>query len=328
MSRDEKTTSKSGEPACPRVLTSASIKELAYELGADTVGITESAPVRVKDKFLAWLKEGFAGEMSYLGRYQGKRFDPLNLLPGAKSIIVVGVNYFPTLDDSARKKSPFKVAKYAWGTDYHYVIRRLLRRLRTQLRAIEPRLNGRICVDTAPFLDKYWAQKAGLGWQGKHTNLVSRQFGSWLLIGSLIIDVVVDKYDKPQTNHCGKCTACVDSCPTGAIFEPYRINATRCISYWTIESKAAKIPDEIIAKLNNWVFGCDICLDICPFNRFEKPCREKAFRRGEENDLIETGNAAGLSENEFAKKFSRSPIKRPGLSGIKRNIAASSGDHQ
>jgi epoxyqueuosine reductase len=304
------------------MLSSDDIKKTAVDLGADAVGIAKAGPVAAKDKFLGWLYKGYAGEMDYLKRNLDLRFDPGRLLPKARSVIVIGLNYRPTPDDLAQEQSPYKAAWYGWGEDYHDVIRRKLKGLRSGLRKTAPRLRGRICVDTAPFMDKYWAQRAGIGWVGKHSNLVSRQFGSWLVLGSLIIDHEVDGYDEPHADYCGRCTACIDSCPSGAIGAPYELDATKCISYWTIESKGEKIPEEISLKMAKWVFGCDICLKACPFNRFEKPRREKAFERRGELALIETGKVAGISADEFANLFSDSPLSRPGLSGLARNILA------
>jgi epoxyqueuosine reductase len=264
--------------------------------------------------------EDYAGEMKYLSRNLDIRFDPRRLLPAAQSIIVIGINYFPTPEDEQKREEPYRVARYAWGEDYHNVLRNLLKKMRRHLRSTIPTMKGRICVDTAPFMDKYWAQAAGLGWQGKHTNLVSRDFGSWLLLGSLVINAAVDRYDSPGLNHCGQCHACLDSCPTGALFEPYKMNATRCISYWTIESKAPDIPENISSKQNKWVFGCDICISVCPFNKFEKPRGSEAFKRKAETTLVETGRITSLSVEEFKSTFAKSPINRPGLTGLIRNI--------
>ncbi|MCX6830079.1 MAG: tRNA epoxyqueuosine(34) reductase QueG [candidate division Zixibacteria bacterium] len=305
-------------------LSANAIKRLALELGADTVGIARAGIVPDKGKYLAWLKAGYAGEMTYLHNHQEERFDPRILHPKARSIIVIGANYCPTAEELARREKPFYVAWYAWGEDYHDILRRNLEKLRARLRLMHAGLRGRICVDTAPFMDKYWAQQAGLGWQGKHTNLVSRQFGSWLVLGSLIIDHEVDRYDLPESDHCGNCSACIRACPTGAIVAPYQLDATRCISYWTIESKAEKFPDEIKRNLNNRVFGCDICLSVCPFNRFRKPHQNAAFKRRSEISLIESGRAADLYETEFNRLFKGSPTTRPGIIGIQRNLREAS----
>ncbi len=298
------------------------VRNQIAECGFDIAGIARADKVQSSEDFETWLKKGYAGEMRYLARNLDKRFDPERLFPGAKSIIVMGLNCFPTKNGRTKQKGPYKVARYAWGEDYHNVFRRKLRKLRKGLKTISPQLRGRICVDTAPFMDKYWAQKAGLGWQGKHTNLVSRQFGSWLLIGSLIINMEIDKYDRPHSDHCGKCTACLDACPTGALIAPYQIDATRCISYWTIESKAKQFPNNIRKNLNNHVFGCDICLEVCPFNKFQKSRHEEELSRREETGLLENGRAANLSEKQFDGLFADSPINRPAFSGIKRNIEA------
>ncbi len=303
-------------------LSPDAVRNQIAECGFEIAGLARVDKVRPHENFETWLRKGYAGEMRYLVRNLDKRFDPEKLFPGAKSIIVMGLNYFPTKNEKAQQKVPFKVARYAWGEDYHNVFRRKLRRLRTGLKAINPQLRGRICVDTAPFMDKYWAQKAGLGWQGKHTNLVSRQFGSWLLIGSLIINMEIDEYDRPHSDHCGKCTACLDACPTGALIAPYQIDATRCISYWTIESKAEQLPNDIRKNLNKYVFGCDICLEVCPFNKFQKSRREEELSRRKETGLLESGRATNLSEEQFDELFAGSPINRPTLPGIKRNIEA------
>jgi epoxyqueuosine reductase len=271
---------------------------------------------------MTWLDRGYAGDMGYLSRHMRERFDPAALLPGAQSVIVLGLNYHPTEADLARAGSPHKVAAYAWGADYHRVLRRRLRKLRTLLKKEEPALKGRICVDTAPFMDKYWARLAGLGWQGKHTNLVSREYGSWLLLGSLVITSEVDDYDLPHADFCGSCTACLDACPTRAFPAPYVLDATRCISYWTIETKAAVIADDIAPHLRGWVFGCDICLDVCPWNKFEKPRTHPELARRDEVALLESGRVRELSLEEFRAAFSLSALSRPGKAGIARNLDA------
>ncbi|MCX6827459.1 MAG: tRNA epoxyqueuosine(34) reductase QueG [candidate division Zixibacteria bacterium] len=303
-------------------LISASIKEAALSIGIDAIGITSVSAVKEKEQFLDWLNRGYGGEISYLGRNLEERFDPVRMMADAASIIAVGLNYHPSSEDFNRKGSPFMVAHYAWGEDYHSILRHLLRHLRSKLRLIYPRLRGRICVDTAPFMDKYWAQMAGLGWRGKHTNLVSREFGNWLLLGGLIVNCEFDQYDNPYFDHCGNCTACLDACPTGAIIAPHKLDARRCLSYWTIESKADRFPLNIRTKLNRSVFGCDICIKACPFNRFQKPHQSETLRRRDYVDLIESGKAASLSEEEFKMIFLKSSFRRPGLTGIRRNIAA------
>ncbi len=304
------------------MLSSSLVKRFAFELGIDSVGIAPCSPVQNKDKFLNWLKKGCAGEMHYLGKNKKERFDPAILFPGAISIISIGMNYGPTAEYAGSVRQPFKVAKYAWGKDYHITIRNILRRFLNKLQSVDPAINGRICVDTAPFMDKYWAEKAGLGWQGKHTGLVSREFGCRLNIGALIINRNVDSYDRPHSNHCGTCSACIDACPTGALVKPYELDATKCISYWTIESKRESFPPEIKSRLNKWVLGCDICFDACPFNRFEKPHKMEGYDRLEAISLVETGDIFEFAEDEFKRVFSESPFLRAGMKRIKRNLRA------
>ena len=304
------------------MLSFALIKEATGRLGFDATGVVRAAGVDARQQFLDWLASGYAGDMDYLARHARERFDPEALLPGARSIICVGLNYRPTESDLARAESPYKVSTYAWGEDYHRVLRRQLRRLRTLLRREDPDLEGRICVDTAPFMDKYWAQKAGLGWQGKHTNLVSRDFGSWLLLGSMVITSEVDRYDDPHADFCGSCTACLDACPTAAFPAPYVLDATRCISYWTIETKAEVIPEQIAPHLSHWVFGCDICLNVCPWNKFEKPRTHPDLVRRDEVALLESGRVRALSPEEFGAACAASALSRPGHRGIARNLEA------
>jgi len=304
-------------------ISASDIKEAALALGADTVGIAPSEPVENPERFTDWLNNGYAGEMDYMKRNLEKRFNPAELMPGAKSIIVIGINYFSDTEFTGNESNKYKVAMYAHGEDYHNALRRLLKKLLGKIRdEYNSDIEGRICIDTVPFMDIYWAQRAGIGWQGKHTGLVSRQFGNYLLIGSLILNIKIDSYDNPHKNHCGTCRRCLDSCPAGALVKPYIMDASRCISYWTIESKRDTIPENISSSMKGWVFGCDICLSACPFNRFRKSGSTVEFRKSGNINLIETGEILNLTEVEFKSNFKDSPILRPGLSGIKRNIKA------
>lgn len=296
------------------------VKELAVHLGADAVGVAPAGKVAIKEHFLAWLAAGYAADMAYLHKYQEERFDPAALLPGAQSVVVVGLNY---ASSEPASDGPFRVAQYAWGEDYHRVLRRLLRALRRRLRQRHPGLAGRICVDTAPFPDKYWAALAGLGWQGKHTNLVSRRHGSYLVLGSLIVDRVVDDYDPPEADYCGSCNACLVACPTSAFPKPYVLDARRCISHWTIESGSANPPPPVAKGLGAWVFGCDECLDVCPWNRFATPSSHPELKRSEAVWVAESGRVGELSEAEFARTFAGSPLTRAGRAGLIRNQLAS-----
>ena len=302
------------------ILSSANIRRIALDLGADEVGFARVDNVHSERALKEWLALGYHGEMLYMERHLKLRLDPGQLLSGAKSIIAIAVNYYPTSDNNPGIGSSYLVAKYAWGFDYHIVLRKILEELRGALKEICNPLKGRICVDTAPFMDKYWAQMAGIGWQGKHTNLVSRHFGSWLLLGSLIIDHDLASYDAPHEDFCGKCTACIEACPTGAIIKPHQLDSRRCISYWTIESKQDQFPEFIRRNLNRSVFGCDLCINACPFNRFQKPHRLAEFDRTDMISILEHGNAAEYSQAEFDRLFKESPISRPGYSGILRNI--------
>lgn len=302
------------------MLLSSKIKEKCRELGADAVGIAKPNKVATAEGFKKRALEGFPSGLYYLANNIDKRLDPNRLSPGIKSIISIGVNYYPTKNDFEKTAKPYKIAKYAWGKDYHNVLRKKLKKLRNYLLEIIPDLKGRICVDTAPFADIYWAQQAGLGWQGKQSLLISKKYGVRLLLGALLIDHEVDRYDTPHVHHCGTCTACVDSCPTGAIREPYLIDANRCISYHTIESKDKTIPNEVSQQQKMYIFGCDICSDACPFNRFEKERTEPAFKKLDATRLIEKGAIDNLTPEEFAEIYAGSPIKRPGLNGLKRNI--------
>lgn len=301
------------------MIQSDTIKTMALDLGADTVGIAQATPVEAREKFLNWLDRNRAGDMEYLHKYQNERFDPGQLMPGAKSIIVMGFNYY---DDDLLPFGKYKVARYARRKDYHVILRKIIKQLRSRLKEINPDLKGKICVDTAPFMEKYWARMAGLGWQGKNTILVSREFGSWLFLGGLIINDIADNYDEPVADHCGRCTRCLDACPTGAITKPYHIDATKCISYWTIESEQENIKSEIAKKIENQIFGCDICLDVCPFNKFQKTIEKEILKPQKNIALIESGEFAAISENKFNRLFKNTPLSRTGQKNLCRNLSA------
>jgi len=304
------------------MLLSKEIKEKCLELGADAVGIAKPGKVSTDDNFRRRATAGFPSDLHYLGNNLDERLDPKRLFPGVQSIISIGVNYYPGKLDFEKTSGQFKVAKYAWGKDYHNILRKKLKKLRNYLQEIKSGLHGRICVDTAPFADVYWAQMAGLGWQGKQSLLISKKYGVRLTLGALLINCEVDEFDEPSPYHCGKCVACVDSCPTGAIQDPFFIDANKCISYHTIESKDDSIPKYITEKQSMYVFGCDICSDICPFNRFQKESPEPAFKKLDSTRLAEEGAMDDLTPEEFAEIFAGSPIKRPGLKGMKRNITS------
>ena len=303
-------------------VSSEKIKLRAVELGIDKVGIVPAeALTHERERLDEWLSKNFHGEMAWMAREPDKRSDPTLLFPAAKSIIVVALNYFTDhkhADDPAKGK----VSRYAWGDDYHDVLREKLSELLNWIRAENATVTGKICVDTAPFMDKAWAVRAGLGWLGKHTNLITTELGSWVFIGSLLLDVELDYDTETVEDHCGTCTACLDACPTNAIVEPYVVDSRKCISYATIEVRDDNLPDEIAANLNGWLYGCDICQDVCPWNRFETPSSEPRFepRGGETSPDVEA--IEQMTHDEYVERFRGSAVKRAKLGQIKRNAAA------
>lgn len=303
-----------------QVLDSLEISNYAEKLGAVAVGFARSEKVEAWDKFLEWLVHGHAAEMDYLKKYKKERFDPANLLPGAKTVIAIGVNHYT--ENDRKNPSKYKVARFARGEDYHHILRKMLKKLRQFIVSKDSGISGRICVDTAPFMDKYWAARAGLGWQGKHTNLISRKYGNWLSLGSLIIDAEVNRYDEPLRDYCGTCTRCLEACPTGALVKPYLLDSNLCISYWTVETKKEKIPPDIAENLNGYIFGCDICLEVCPFNRGQRPTDIPKLERHGDLEIIEQGRLEAISEEKFDTMFSKSMLNRRGLSGILKNLQA------
>ena len=294
------------------------IKYLAREQGFDKIGIT-SANQPEKSKFLeSWLKNKYHGEMEWMLTRKKKRMDIQDFYPGAKSVICVAQNYF-VKSISTQVMDRAKISRYAWGQDYHKVMKKKLKTLVRQIQEFDPNINGRICVDTAPIMEKSWAEKAGIGWQGKHTNIISREMGSWIFLGEIVIDKVLE-YDLPAEDMCGSCSRCIQACPTDAIVEPYLLDATKCISYLTIEYWDQVIPAKFKGKFNNFVFGCDICQDVCPWNKYQKETNESAYHPKNENDKTRFKELTGLNEEEFKKRFNRSPVRRTGWKNFIRNV--------
>ncbi|MDM9630423.1 tRNA epoxyqueuosine(34) reductase QueG [Robiginitalea sp. M39] len=293
------------------------IKAEADRLGFLSCGISEATFLREEAPRLeAWLKNNMHGEMAYMENHFDKRLDPRKLVPGAKSVISLLYNYYPT---TKQREDSYKISKYAYGEDYHNVIKAKLRSLHGFIQQEIGEVHGRVFVDSAPVLDKAWAARSGLGWIGKHSNLLTKEVGSFYFIAELILDLELD-YDGPVTDHCGTCTACLDACPTGAIVQPYVVDGSRCISYFTIELKN-EFPSDLGANFDDWVFGCDICQDVCPWNRFSKPHREPAFEPNAallQNDRREWEE---LTEEVFKRVFQKSAVKRTKFSGLKRNIS-------
>lgn len=269
-----------------------------------------------------WLSNGYNGSMKYMENHFELRTDPTKLVPGAKSVVTLLLNYFPSEVQAANAP---KISKYSWGVDYHYVIRDKLNQLISFIGDNIGAVEGRGFVDSAPVLERSWAQRSGLGWIGKNANLLTKGAGSFFFIATLITDLELD-YDAPfATDHCGTCTKCIDACPTDAITAPGVVDGSKCISYFTIELKEAMIPSEYHDKLDGWMFGCDVCQDVCPWNRFSKPNPEPAFTPISEILNLSTAEWQAMSEEQFRKIFKNSPLKRSKWTGIQRNLAAISG---
>lgn len=263
----------------------------------------------------SWLKKEMHGEMSYMENHFDKRLDPRLLVDGAKSVVSLLLNYYPSeIQDS----DTYKISKYAYGQDYHFVIKDKLKDLLKFIQTEIGEVNGRVFVDSAPVLDKAWAAKSGLGWIGKNSNLITKQVGSFYFIAELIIDLELE-YDSPTTDHCGSCTACIDACPTQAIIQPYVVDGSKCISYFTIELKD-QIPQEMKGKFDDWMFGCDVCQDVCPWNRFSKSHSETLFNPNPELLGYSKKDWQEITEEVFKKVFKNSAVKRTKLEGLKRNI--------
>jgi epoxyqueuosine reductase len=298
------------------------VKLKATELGFDKIGIVAALPLNDEGQYLReWLDRGHHANMAWLEREPEKRADPRILFPGARSVIVCALNYY-TDHEHGEDAAKGKISRYAWGDDYHDVLREKLATLLDWIKEIRPDANGKIVADTAPFMDKAWAVRAGLGWLGKHSNVITRDLGSWVFIGSIILDIDLDCDQEIVEDHCGTCTACLDACPTNAIVEPYVVDSRRCISYATIELRDETLPDDIASNLNGWIYGCDICQDVCPWNRFEKPAEETRFQPRLGETSLDLDQVANMEHEEYVERFRKSAMKRTKLSGLKRNAAA------
>ena len=292
------------------------IKSEAQELGFEQVGISKASKLEKEAPRLEkWLQNGFHGTMSWMENHFEKRIDPTELLQGAKSVISVSLNYFP---DEVQKSDSPKISKYAYGEDYHFVIKRKLKELIKIISLEVGDVNARAFVDSAPIMDKVWAEKSGLGWVGKNTNLIHPNKGSFFFIAEIVLDVELD-YDSQINDYCGTCTKCIDECPTGAIVEPYVVDGSKCISYFTIELKS-EIPIEQQGKFEKWAFGCDICQDVCPWNKFSAPHEESAFKPHPKLLSFTGKDWEELSEDVFKEIFKRSAVKRTKFEGLKRNL--------
>lgn len=294
------------------------IKNTAASLGFNFCGISKAEFLKEEAPRLEeWLKRGYQGKMSYLENYFDKRLDPTLLIPGAKSVISLLYNYYPEKDLSATGEC--KISKYAYGEDYHVVIKDKLKTFVEKIQKEIGEINGRVFVDSAPVMERAWAKRAGLGWIGKNTLLLNREMGSFFFIAEIILDLELE-YDGPMKDYCGTCTACMDACPTEAIPAPYVVDGSKCISYFTIELKE-EIPQDVKGKFENWIFGCDICQDVCPWNRFAKSHQESRFRPSEKLAGMKKEEWTEMTEEVFQALFKRSPVKRTKFEGLKRNIA-------
>ncbi|GER58291.1 epoxyqueuosine reductase [Patiriisocius marinus] len=279
--------------------------------GVSKAGFLEEEAPRLE----SWLNKNMNGEMAYMENHFDKRLDPTLLVEGSKSVISLLLNYYP---QELQKDTSYKISKYAYGTDYHFVIKDKLKKLLHFIREEIGEVNGRAFVDSAPVLDKAWAAKSGLGWIGKHSNLLSQKVGSFYFIAELIVDLELE-YDYAVTDHCGNCTACIDACPTQAIVDPYIVDGSKCISYFTIELKD-ELPSSFKGKFDDWMFGCDVCQDVCPWNRFSKSHKEPLFNPNPSLLTNSKKDWEEITRDVFAEIFKKSAVKRTKFEGLIRNI--------
>lgn len=292
------------------------IKAEAKRLGFLSCGISKADFLEHEAPRLEqWLLDGYHGSMSYMENHFDKRLDPRKLVPGAKSVVSLLYNYFP---ESTQESGSYKISKYAYGEDYHFVVRDKLKELMAHINEVVGSVQGRVFVDSAPVLEKAWAVKSGLGWLGKNTNLISKQTGSFFFLAELIIDLDLPQ-DGPVTDHCGQCTACIDACPTQAIVAPYVLDGSKCISHLTIELKS-EIPSDFSGHMDDWMFGCDVCQDVCPWNRFSKPHSETRFKPKPELLNKDKTQWRELTQEVFGQLFDKSAVQRTKYAGLMRNI--------
>ena len=294
------------------------IKQKAYELGFNNIGVAPAGFLEEEaGRFENWLKNGYHGKMQYMENHFDKRLDPTKLVPGAKSVMSLSYNYFP---EEQQAEDTYKMAKYAYGKDYHFLLKDKLRELFQFIQAEIGQIEGRVFTDSAPVMERTWARKAGIGWEGKHSLIIQKNRGSFFFLAEIISGMDFEQYDTPfVTDHCGSCTRCIDACPTEAILPEKVINASRCISYLTIELKG-ELPAEMQGKFEDWMFGCDVCQDVCPWNKFALPHREPFFDPHPDLLNMTKNDWEEITEDVFRDIFKKSAVKRTKYSGLKRNI--------
>jgi epoxyqueuosine reductase len=304
------------------VILASNIKERALFEGFNKVGIIGAGSLEGEGRRLReWLARGYHGEMSWMARDVEKRITPREIFPQARSVVVVALNYY-TPHQHQQNPATGKVSRYAWGDDYHDVVKTKLVSLLSWIREQEPSAEGKICVDIQPAMDKAWAVRAGLGWLGKHTNVITPEYGSWVFIGELLLNLKLEHDQERVDDHCGTCTLCIDACPTAAITEAYVVDSNKCISYATIELRAPELPAQVEDNLSGWLYGCDICQDVCPWNRFETLTHEPRFSPREGNVNTELEDILELTPETYAARFRGSAMKRAKLTGLQRNARA------
>ncbi|HKN83311.1 MAG TPA: tRNA epoxyqueuosine(34) reductase QueG [Pyrinomonadaceae bacterium] len=296
------------------------IKQRALFEGFNKVGIAGASSLEDEGRRLReWLARGYHGDMNWMSRDVEKRINPAEIFPQARSVVVVALNYF-TPHQHQQSPTTGKVSRYAWGDDYHDVVKTKLASMLAWIREQEPQAEGKICVDIQPTMDKAWAVRACLGWLGKHSNVITQEYGSWVFIGELLLNLELEPDNERVEDHCGTCTLCIDACPTAAITEPYVVDSNKCISYATIELRTPELPQEM--DPDGWLYGCDVCQDVCPWNRFEEVTAESRFAPRSGNVNAELSEILELTPETYAARFRGSAMKRAKLPGLQRNARA------
>ena len=311
---------------------SSEIKRRALQLGFSKVGIARAEQLSSeRERLNQWLRRGYHGEMKWMARDPEQRTDPRGLFPEARSVVVVALNYYTPHQHKVSTTcgsgwvrdegcpTTGKVSRYAWGDDYHEVVGDKLRELLEWIKEQWPEAEGKVCVDIQPTMDKAWAVRAGLGWIGKHTNLITEEYGSWVFIGELLLNLELEYDDQEIADQCGACTLCIEACPTGAIVEPYVLDSNLCISHATIESRAPDMRADIASHLEGWFYGCDICQDVCPWNQMTPTTDEPRFEPREGNVNASLSHILELTPETYAARFRHSAMKRAKLAGLQRN---------